>query len=366
MTNLEVGNNWLQKFGAQAAKTDRFIDKDDHAALLAAGLFGESGSIVSELKKVRRDSRAYPKYIDSMTEEVGDFLWYFARLCTILAPGLLGELLAQEGLPAESSSEQPLADHLEFGTAVGMVLGAIKSKNDEEVRETLHRTWKLLSALSRDAKIDLQEAADANLAKTRGRWPETRSYLPLFDEGSPVEEQLPRHLEIEFIERSLSYRSVVILRCNGINFGDRLTDNIEDPDGYRFHDIFHFAYAVHLGWSPVVRSLMRTKRKSQPKIDEGQDGARAGIIEEAISAIVFSRAKQLRFFEDLGHLDFDLLKTIQEFTAGFEVESVPLWQWEKAILDGYSVFRSLLAGPGGRVTLDLIGRRLVYSDRPTP
>jgi hypothetical protein len=176
-----------------------------------------------------------------------------------------------------------------------------------------------------------------------------------------VEEQLPRRLQVEFLERSRGAQRVVILRCNDINFGDRLTDNIEDPDDYRFHDIFHFAYAVHLGWSPVVRALMRTKRKSDPKVDEEQDGARAVIVEEAASAIVFSRAKQLRFFEGLDHVDFDLLKTVREFVDGFEVAAAPLWQWEAAIVDGYRVFRALRDGSGGRVSLDLVERRLIYT-----
>ena len=52
--------------------------------------------------------------------------------------------------------------------------------------------------------------------------------------------------------------------------------NIADADGYRYHDIFHIANAVFLGWSPVVRALLRCKRKSQPHIDENEDGARAG------------------------------------------------------------------------------------------
>ena len=106
---------------------------------------------------------------------------------------------------------------------------------------------------------------------------------------------------------------------------------------------------------------MRTKRKSNSKVDEAQDGARAGIIEEAISAIVFSRAKQLNLFDGLDHVDFDLLKTVKEFVEGFEVAAVPLWQWETAILDGYRVFRALCAGPGGRVTLDLGARQLIYT-----
>ena len=55
------------------------------------------------------------------------------------------------------------------------------------------------------------------------------------------------------------------------------------------------------------------------------------------------------------------VKTVKEFVEGFEVEAVPLWQWETAILDSYRVFRALCAGPGGRVSLDLGARRLTYA-----
>jgi hypothetical protein len=138
-----------------------------------------------------------------------------------------------------------------------------------------------------------------------------------------------------------------------LNFGDRLSDNIEgEDDGYRFHDIFHFAYAVYVGWSPVLRSLLKVKRKMDESVDEGQDGARAGIIEEAVSAIVFSRAKHMNMF-DVTHVDYDLLKTIQEFVRDYEVSHVELWQWEKAILEGYRVFRLLRINRGGTVVLDL-------------
>jgi len=33
---------------------------------------------------------------------------------------------------------------------------------------------------------------------------------------------------------------------NDVIVGDRLTDNKAEPDDYRFHDVFHMAYAVHL------------------------------------------------------------------------------------------------------------------------
>jgi hypothetical protein len=167
-------------------------------------------------------------------------------------------------------------------------------------------------------------------------------------------------MEIEFLERMRKGKPVVILRSMGLNIGDRLTDNIEEADEYRYHDVFHFGYAAFLGWSPVTRGLLRSKRKSRPHVDENEDGGRAQVIEEAISALVFSRAKELRFFDRLDHLDFELLKNIQELVKGYEVERVPLWQWERAILRSYEVFRRLKAERGGRVAIDLHRRRLDY------
>ena len=352
---------WLLEFAALAARTDKFNDRADHAALLAAGLIGEAGSVVSELMKKRREREAYPVYRERMVEEIGDFLWYFVRLVAVVAPGLIEQLPLPDKAERPTTDGDPLTGHLDFGAAVGEVLAAVSTSKNDDMRKGLRRTWTLLTVISRNAGVCLRDAAERNTAKTRSRWPDERAYVPQFDDAFPLEEQLPRWLQVDFVERTRGSHKAVILRCNGINFGDRLTDNIADPDGYRFHDIFHFAYAVHLGWSPVVRSLMRTKRKSDAKIDEAQDGARAGIIEEAVSAIVFSRAKQLEFFDGLDHVDFDLLKMVKEFVEGFEVAAVPLWQWEIAILDGYRVFRSLCSGPGGRVTLDLDARQLTYA-----
>ena len=353
-------NRWLLEFAALAEKTDRFADKSDHAALLAAGLFGEAGSVVAELKKARREREAYPVYRERMVEEVGDFLWYFVRLAAVVSPGLLDDLPVPDEIVPPAADGPQLTGHLNFGSAVGEVLAAVSTSRSDDMRAALRRTWAHFAKISNDANVCLRDAAARNTKKTRSRWPDAKQYAPLFDDDFPMEEQLPRVLQIDFLEQARGTNRAVILRCNGINFGDRLTDNIEDPDGYRFHDIFHFAYAVHLGWSPIVRALMRTKRKSNSKIDEAQDGARAGVIEEAVSAIVFSRAKRLKFFQGLDQVDFDLLKTVKEFVEGFEVETVPLWQWETAILDGYRVFLALLGGPGGRVTLDLGARRLTY------
>lgn len=356
-----IDARWLKEFAAMAAKTDKFTGKPDHTALLAAGLIGEAGSVVAELKKARRERDAYPVYRERMIEEVGDFLWYFVRLAAVVTPGLVAELQMPDNIVLLAADGTQLTARLDFGASVGDVLAAISSSNHADIATRLRHTWALLTVIANDAGVCLRDAAKRNTAKTRSRWPEEKRYAPLFDDDFPVEEQLPRRLQLDFLERSRGTQRAVILRCNDINFGDRITDNIEDPDGYRFHDIFHFAHAVHLGWSPVVRALMRTKRKSNSNVDEAQDGARAVIVEEAVSAIVFSRAKQLKFFDGLDHVDFDLLKTVKEFVEGFEVAAVPFWQWESSIIDGYRVFRSLREGGGGRVTLNLVERQLVYA-----
>ena len=149
---------------------------------------------------------------------------------------------------------------------------------------------------------------------------------------------------------------------HGINIGDRLTDNHADPDGYRFHDAFHLAYMTHLGWSPVIRSLLKLKRKSNRKIDEEEDGARAAIIEEAISTWIFNHAYTRDYFKTKqpGRLSYDLLKQVHDMVKGYEVYKCPLWQWERAILDGFSIFRDLIANRGGIVRVNLAARTIKF------
>ena len=139
-----------------------------------------------------------------------------------------------------------------------------------------------------------------------------------------------------------------------------MTDNKLVPDDYRFHDVFHLAYAAILGWSPVTRALFKVKRKSDPKVDEDEDGARATLIEEGISTWIFNHAIRLDYFSGVDNLDFSLLKTVKEFVRGYEVEDRPYWQWEKAILDGYEVFRSLRVHRKGRVIADMTNHSITF------
>ena len=146
--------------------------------------------------------------------------------------------------------------------------------------------------------------------------------------------------------------------------GDDLTDNSDSIDGYRFHDVFHLSYAAILGWSPVTRSNLKCKRKSNPSIDEVQDGGRAIAIEEGISALVFSYAEKHNFLEGVSILDDQLLKIINNMTSySLEVSKCSLHDWEKAILRGYEVWRQVNENQGGIVIVDLDERSLIYQSK---
>ena len=353
--------SWLIEYSQAAERTDQLIGKPNHALLLAAGLFGEAGSVLAELKKERRETDAYPAYRNRLVEEIGDCLWYLTRLSTVLDPSAMSDL-DKRGRVQRRQNPDSLLDGVNLSVAAGELLSTLRDRNENDGTTGLQPVWNALFSLAEGAGIDPREAARRNRDKTQSRWPEKRVFSPLFDDGFPEEEQLPRELEIEFRKVKRGQIDAVVLRCNGLNFGDRVTDNIGQADFYRFHDVFHFAYVVFLGWSPVIRALLKCKRKSDPLVDENQDGARATIVEEAVSAIVFSRAKEMDYYDGVDHVDYDLLKAIQEFIQGFEVADLPLWQWETAILEGYRAFRFLQEHEGGYVTLDINRRELLYRE----
>ena len=98
---------------------------------------------------------------------------------------------------------------------------------------------------------------------------------------------------------------------------------------------------------------MQVKRKSDPQIDENDDGARAAIIEEGVATYIFGQALERHLFDGLERLDFDLLKLAHGFVKGFEAERCAYWQWERAILDGFRMFRALKLARRGVVKADL-------------
>lgn len=222
-----------------------------------------------------------------------------------------------------------------------------------------------IASVARRLDLDLSDVAEQNLAKTAGRWGTKVSKHGLFDEGLEPREQLPRSLSVRFEQLVQPARTTMLLFVqlidgSEIQIGDQITDNAYDDDGYRFHDVFHLAHAAILGWSPVVRALLKRKRKSLPKKDENDDGQRASLIEEALTAFVFQNAKPAQYFEGASSVEYGLLRTIDRLTAGLEVKVCTYAQWTRAILDGYKAFRGLVAHNGGIVSVDLAKRAISF------
>jgi hypothetical protein len=114
--------------------------------------------------------------------------------------------------------------------------------------------------------------------------------------------------------------------------------------------------------------LLKLKRKSDPKLDENQDGARAAIIEEGIATWIFNHADRHDFYEntEVGKLEYGLLKQVHDMVEGYEVEICPLWQWECAILEGFKVFRQLRDAGSGIVTVDMDAHSITFAPLDVP
>lgn len=361
----------LRDYAERAVRTDRFPQTDLHPILL--GLFGEVGGVMSNAKKLKREGVAFVSFRRDVQEEFGDTLWYFAALCrrvdmdleTVFASArrvgdnaASASIVGNDSPGAAAGRVVPELDALlvELGQAAASLL-TLKKGSSDAFTQLVQFAERYLDTLT-TANVSLAAIIRANLEKVEGRFiaPDPAS-LPTFDQGYPEDERLPQTFEIVIRERRSGQSC---LQWNGVFIGDPLTDNIGDPDGYRFHDVFHFAHAAILHWSPTFRALIKHKRKSTPDVDEAQDGGRAIVVEEGLSAWVFSRAKLLNFFDGQSTISFDMLKGIREFVSGYEVEECPLKLWEDAILQGYSVFRQMRNSNGGVVIGDRRARRIAY------
>jgi hypothetical protein len=187
----------------------------------------------------------------------------------------------------------------------------------------------------------------------------------VFDLGFPKDEQFPEKFSVEFIEKPLERGVHVKIAINGVVIGDLLTDNAHEDDGYRYHDVFHFAYAAVLGWSPVTRALLRRKRKTNSNTDEIEDGARACIVEEAVAIFIFNQAQEREWYADITSIDIGLLKIIKRLTGNLEVKECSAKQWKQAIYQGYTAFEALRKNHGGIVNVDISRREITFSGKPT-
>jgi NTP pyrophosphatase (non-canonical NTP hydrolase) len=286
---------------------------------------------------------------------------------------------------ALKTDKQPLDAHQEAGDEareivipllglageVGELLSEYKKKlrdrdsyklfQDRVSEELGDLLWYLANVTSKFG-LSLNDVATRNLEKTSSRWaPSSESALSYFDESFPPTEQLPRKAEVSL---KLDKSGRVRMTINGKRVGAKLTDNRDQSDGYRFHDVFHLTYMAMLGWSPIIRGLLKCKRRSDLRYDEVEDGGRAAVIEEGIAAMVFSTAEQENFFEGVGGVRYDLLRTIKQMTNHLEVRTRTEGEWERAILRSFEIWRTVNL-VGGKMHIDMESRQIQVSEKST-
>ena len=212
--------------------------------------------------------------------------------------------------------------------------------------------------------LSLDGVAQANLDKCDRRWGK-KTHAPIFfDAEFGPEEQFPRLMILKASEtkKGLAKLSQKGAGSDWHQLGARVTDNSHSDDGYRFHDVLHLAYVAVLGWSPVMRALMNRKRKSSPRTDEVEDGARAINLEEALTALVYEHARESEFFATEKYVPFELLKLIERLTRGLEVNQATYDLWNSAVLQGYHAWREVMKHHGGFLKCDMVARKLVFAE----
>lgn len=263
------------------------------------GLVGEVGELLSEYKKMLRDGSLHEQFTARVATELGDILWYVATVATKF-------------------------------------------------------------------NLDLDQIAKNNITKTEGRWHEPGKRKPIYDENLPTNQQLPRTFSYTFSHREVKGENRLVLTDNKTknDLGAALKDNAYEDDGYRFHDIMHLAFAVHLGWSPVWRKLLVDQKqiikRTPAAVDDAEDGGRPQVIDEGLVHAAYVYADAHNFLEGVKAVDWHLLNHCKQMTAKLEVRSRSEWEWNKALIEGFKVWRKLRQHNGGIVEGDLINGTLIY------
>ena len=412
---------------------DKSDDKRRDIAIY--GLAAEIGSLLSAIKKAILASQADEAPVaarkrQEVKEEIGDVLWYTVLLGQLHNPGASFNVFSHDisNLHKELSADNERADviqtvltperkalfvenscaflqrddftldeyqKLAFMTArtkgaqlERVCLAVLTQLGGEVLRTTLPQVelglnqkltdrnlnvvlgeivWHL-AALGTLSNLKLNDIADANREKVTRRYDRGQP-TPLHDDKYPPHEQFPRRFDVTFVTvRAGRLR----MYFEGRPLGDELTDNARQEDGYRFHDIMHLAILAKLGWSPVIRALMRKKRKSDPKVDEVEDGARAQIVDELIVKIIHSEGtaliagledgKSRPMFTNGDLISFGFLVQLPRLASRLEAERNKLWEWESAILDGSRIFHLIRLAGQGTVTIDLEKRTIDFCE----
>ncbi len=302
---------------------------------------------------------------------------------------------------SEGAPQDLLEPMLGLASETGSILNVYKKRLRDSVDITSHRAflkedlgdllW-YLAVVARNYDLTLNEVAEENLRRAQSNYAKNDAATaiiasaPIFDIDFPMQERFPRIVQVAFRQsKDSKFASMAITQADpypfpegqiadqdgrlvGFNlntpFGDELTDNSRRSDGYRFHDAIHLAFMAVLGWSPSMRSLLRLKRKSDPRVDEVEDGARAIFADEGIAAILAKLSEEHNGFREERYVDTETIRIVRTVAAGLEVEDLPGLLWRRAISQGFQAMHSLVVNHGGILRADLDARTLKYSQIP--
>jgi NTP pyrophosphatase (non-canonical NTP hydrolase) len=292
-----------------------------------------------------------------------------------------------------------IAPMLGLASETGSILNVYKkylrdgidlAANREFLREELGDLLWYVAAVATACDLNLEDIAATNLQRAKDRYrgnhaPRQPDMLPVFDENYPMHERFPRLLVVAFADhllpsgRIVAELTLVSAEPNafpdgpvtvatgkklgyqvGTTLGDPLTDNSRREDGYRFHDAIHLGFLSVLNWSPTLRALLRLKRKSNPEVDECEDGARAIFAEEGLAAVLARLAKRRTGFLSETSIDSEVIDVAKAVAVDLEVEPLPVWLWRSAIRQGFHAMHQLGRNGGGYLVADLDARTLSY------
>ncbi len=337
-------------------------DDEEQRTIAPLGLLGELGSLATIVKRSIRDSFASSRYESHMIEELADFLWYI----TIIADS---RKVVLESWPVAERPSERFEQLIRLENEVASLLALVVDHSvgtPDEINVVIRRVFQELANTADVVDLALGDVAEASAKKITAYWlPDKSRPAKHFDADYPSYEQLPRKFRVDF--REIVYDAEdkpneLITSMSGMHLGDRLTDNNHQVDGYRYHDVFHLAGACCLGWSPVFRSMLKRKRKSDREIDRVQDGARAIILEEAIVGQIFTFLRGSDFTGQINRVDSDLIKLIQALVEGYEADRLEPWEWQDYIIKAFKLFQQIRNGFNGSVLFDAERREMTLVD----
>jgi len=230
-----------------------------------------------------------------------------------------------------------------------------KDRFAEELGDLL---W-YLSNTATKFDLDLAEVAEQNLVKCEERWGPLPTRTP-FDAGFPDGQRFPRRFLVDFTTfHDENENPRVRVMHKGKPFGDELTDNAYNKDGYGYHDAIHLSFAAVLGWSPLTRKLLGVKRRDNNQVDlveRVEDGGRAIATEEGLSTMIFAYARDYNWLEGKSSVSTDLLRMIKNMTEHLEVSLCTPGEWEHAIVQGFAVWREIKKRMAGTLIVNLDDR----------